>query len=90
MLENPDRCHPELVSTPRDFILPGDTLAGATLGLSRTVVRRAERRVAKLLANGEIENTLLLKYLNRLSSLCFALELLENFFVSRTPTKAKK
>ena len=61
-----------------EFIVPGDTPAGAALDLARTIVRRAERRLAGLQRAGEIENPELLRYLNRLSSLCFVLELLEN------------
>ncbi|MGW8249300.1 MAG: ATP:cob(I)alamin adenosyltransferase, partial [Anaerolineales bacterium] len=68
----------EQVRLPEEFILPGDSQAGALLSLARTVVRRAERRVADLFHAGEIENPDLLRYLNRLSSLCFVLELLEN------------
>jgi len=67
-----------LVPMPGEFILPGDTPGAAALSLARTIVRRAERRLAGLLEAGEIENHILLQYLNRLSSLCFALELLEN------------
>ncbi len=63
---------------PAEFILPGDSLSGAALSLCRTIVRRAERRLAELIDKGELENKALLQYLNRLSSLCFALELLEN------------
>jgi cob(I)alamin adenosyltransferase len=63
---------------PKEFIIPGDTQAGAALDLARTIVRRAERLVAQLLHNLEIENSELLRYLNRLSSLCFVLELFEN------------
>ncbi len=66
------------VNMPDEFILPGDSTAGAALSLARTVVRRAERRVAQLLHDNEIENRELLRYLNRLSSLCFVLELWEN------------
>jgi cob(I)alamin adenosyltransferase len=66
------------VPVPNEFIVPGDSLAGATLDLVRTIVRRAERHVAKLLHQKKIKNQHLLAYLNRLSSLCFALELLEN------------
>jgi cob(I)alamin adenosyltransferase len=40
-------------------------------------VRRAERHVAKLFHEGEIRNHELLRYLNRLSSLCFLLFLNE-------------
>jgi len=79
-----------LVHVPDEFILPGDTPSGAALALARTVVRRAERRVAGLTHSGEIENPLLLQYLNRLSSLCFALELLENQQTGRDSTLAKE
>src|SRR5574341_254973 len=63
---------------PKEFILPGDTPASGLLALARTIVRRAERRVAQLMDDGELENVELQHYLNRLSSLCFALELGEN------------
>jgi cob(I)alamin adenosyltransferase len=66
------------VALPNEFIVPGDTQAGAALALARTIVRRAERRLAGAVSQGEIENQDLLPYLNRLSSLCFVLELLEN------------
>ncbi len=67
----------ENIEPPKEFIIPGDTPNGAALDMARTIVRRAERRVAALFHDGEIENPQLLRYLNRLSSLCFALELLE-------------
>jgi cob(I)alamin adenosyltransferase len=63
---------------PKGFILPGDTPASGLLALARTIVRRAERRVVQLLDDGELENHELQRYLNRLSSLCFALEMGEN------------
>lgn len=66
------------VEVPREFIVPGDTLEGAFIDLARAIVRRAERRVAELLHRGAVENPDLLRYLNRLSSLCFVLELREN------------
>jgi len=75
---------------PKEFILPGDSLSGAALDLARTIVRRAERRVAELFDRGEIKNPVLQQYLNRLSSLCFVLELLENRFTGRDITLAKK
>ena len=67
-----------LVNLPQEFILPGDSPSGAALALARTIVRRAERQVAQLVHAGELENLELLRYLNRLSSLCFVMELLEN------------
>jgi cob(I)alamin adenosyltransferase len=79
-----------MVPLPAEFILPGDSLSGAALALTRTIVRRAERRVAELLDTGEIKNPILLQYLNRLSSLCFVLELLENQSAGNATTLAKK
>jgi cob(I)alamin adenosyltransferase len=79
-----------LASLPTEFILPGDSLPGAALALARTIVRRAERRAAELLDTGEIENRFLLQYLNRLSSLCFALEVLENAQAGKPTTLAKE
>jgi cob(I)alamin adenosyltransferase len=78
------------VPTPSEFILPGDSLPGAALALSRTIVRRAERHVAELLNKGDLKNLTLLHYLNRLSSLCFTLELLENQSAGQGTTLAKK
>ncbi|MBE0408437.1 MAG: cob(I)yrinic acid a,c-diamide adenosyltransferase [Anaerolineales bacterium] len=67
-----------LIHLPNEFIVPGDTFSGASMSIARTIVRRAERRIAQLLIEEEIQNLQLLRYLNRLSSLCFALEILEN------------
>jgi len=79
----------KMVDMPSEFILPGETPGGGALSLARTVTRRAERRIAELLAEGELENKELLRYLNRLSSLCFVLELAENQFDGKTTLKAK-
>jgi cob(I)alamin adenosyltransferase len=67
-----------LIEPTNDFIVPGDCTAGASLDFARTVVRRAERRLVQLHRIDELENIHLLHYINRLSSLCFVLELLEN------------
>jgi cob(I)alamin adenosyltransferase len=66
------------VNIPDEFIIPGDSLAGAAIDLARTIVRRAERLIARLLHLNKLDNPELLRYVNRLSSLCFVLELLEN------------
>ena len=55
----------------RRFILPGGSLAGAMLHVSRTVCRRAERRVIALGA-GAVD-PILIVYLNRLSDLLFVM-----------------
>jgi cob(I)alamin adenosyltransferase len=78
------------VEVPKEFILPGETAGGAALSLARAVVRRAERRVVSLFDEGQITNPDLQRYLNRLSSLCFVLELLENQSAGRTTTLAKQ
>ena len=61
----------ETVVLPREFVLPGDTVAGAAIDVARTVVRRAERFAVGL--NGETGaiNGEIIRYLNRLSSLLF-------------------
>ena len=56
----------------KSFILPGGTAVSAYMHLARTVVRRAERDVA-LLASEEEVNTETVRYLNRLSDLLFVL-----------------
>jgi cob(I)alamin adenosyltransferase len=78
------------VDMPKEFILPGDSAAGAALSLARAVVRRAERRVVELFDKKEINNPALQQYLNRLSSLLFVLELLENQAAGKDTTIAKK
>ena len=78
------------VDLPREFTVSGNTLAGAALDLARTIVRRAERRLAELLHQGEIENVDLLRYINRLSSLCYVLEGIEDAAAGKGHTLAKK
>lgn len=75
--EQTDTISDEVV-IPDEFIVPGDSKAGAVIDLARTIVRRAERHIALLFHQKMIENHELMRYINRLSSLCFALELLEN------------
>lgn len=74
----------------RHFVLPGDTAQGAALDFARTVVRRAERLVARLYHEGEVHNEHLLAYLNRLSSLLFVLARYEDHRAGVTPTPAKE
>jgi len=57
----------------RAFVVPGDSLASAALHLARTVVRRAERQVARLVHQGDVPEVEPIRYLNRLSSLLFVL-----------------
>ena len=55
-----------------DFILPGGGAASAACHIARTVVRRAERRVASL-GKEEAVRDEALQYLNRLSDLLFVI-----------------
>jgi cob(I)alamin adenosyltransferase len=64
-----DRLETELAPLRR-FILPGGALAGALLHLSRTICRRAERRVVGL---GSAVEPIVIVYLNRLSDLLFVM-----------------
>jgi cob(I)alamin adenosyltransferase len=54
------------------FILPGGATSGAGLHLVRAVARRAERRCVSL-SHIEKINPFILRYLNRLSDLCFVM-----------------
>ncbi|HZE58685.1 MAG TPA: cob(I)yrinic acid a,c-diamide adenosyltransferase [Chthoniobacterales bacterium] len=57
----------------KDWAVPGKTLNAAALDLARTTCRRAERRVAALIAADPKFNREILRYLNRLSDLCWLL-----------------
>ena len=56
----------------RNFVIAGGTTAGAQCHVARTVCRRAERRVASLSHEAEVEPALK-HYLNRLSDYLFVL-----------------
>ncbi len=66
------------VELPPAFIVSGDSVTGAYLDLARTMIRRAERLVARLQHEGKLRNDEPLRYLNRLSSLLFLLARLED------------
>jgi cob(I)alamin adenosyltransferase len=66
------------VEMPKEFVIPGDSQAGAALHLARTVVRRAERLVARLIHEALLDNGQVMRYLNRLSSLLFVLACFED------------
>ncbi len=56
----------------KDFILPGGGPAAAACHLGRTIVRRAERRVARLAREEDVRDEVG-RYLNRLSDLLFVI-----------------
>ncbi|MGB3713515.1 MAG: cob(I)yrinic acid a,c-diamide adenosyltransferase [Candidatus Promineifilaceae bacterium] len=54
------------------FAVPGDSLVGALLHLARSIIRRAERHVTALDIQTPLPNPNIIPYLNRLSTLMFA------------------
>ncbi len=63
----------------KNFIVPGGTEAAAMLDFARTISRRAERRMVAVKEEGMVKiSNPTLKYLNRLSSLLYALARLVN------------
>jgi cob(I)alamin adenosyltransferase len=61
----------ELVDQPKEFVIPGESATGAALDLARTTVRRAERRAVALADAGELPDSQVVPYLNRLADLLF-------------------
>jgi cob(I)alamin adenosyltransferase len=57
----------------KEFVIPGKDLASSCLHLSRTVARRAERKIAKLVDDNLLKNKELLVFMNRLSDLLFTM-----------------
>ncbi len=79
------------VDVPGGFIVPGETMASACVALARTITRRAERRIAELINRGDLKNEQVLRYINRLSSLLFVMELdLIQKEAAKKPTMAKE
>ena len=58
---------------PKDWVIPGETPMSATLDFARATCRRAERRIAAFSADEKDFNPEILRYLNRLSDLCWVL-----------------
>jgi cob(I)alamin adenosyltransferase len=57
----------------KHWSVPGNTMNSAALDLARTICRRAERKVAALMEAEAHFNREILRYLNRLSDLCWLL-----------------
>lgn len=61
------------VDLPPKFVISGGTQLSAQLDVARTAVRRAERRVIALRESEELASEAVLRYLNRISDLAFAM-----------------
>lgn len=72
VLENDIDNYEKELSPITYFILPGGSVESSTLHIARSITRRAETNVSKLMLK-DIINNLVLIYLNRLSDLLFVL-----------------
>lgn len=61
----------------KSFILPGGTNSSSYLHFARCVVRRSERKLARLMQTEKV-NDVVLKYVNRLSDFLFVASRFEN------------
>ncbi|GAC1419374.1 MAG: cob(I)yrinic acid a,c-diamide adenosyltransferase [Actinomycetota bacterium] len=58
---------------PKEFVIPGETRGSAAIDLARAIVRRCEREVTTMTAEGLLPDGECLRYLNRLADLLFVL-----------------
>jgi cob(I)alamin adenosyltransferase len=58
---------------PKDWVVPGGTPVSAALDFARTTCRRAERHITAFSTGEDDFNPEILRYLNRLSDLCWVL-----------------
>jgi len=56
---------------PKDWVIPGATAVSAALDFARATCRRAERHIAVLSIREKDFNPEILRYVNRLSDLCW-------------------
>ncbi len=63
----------ENVTLKNEFIYPGETIISAQIDMARTIIRRAERKAARLKVDGLVNNVEIHKYLNRLADMLFVL-----------------
>jgi cob(I)alamin adenosyltransferase len=68
-------CHLEKDKSlyPKDWVIPGGTAVSSAFDFARTICRRAERHIAAFSAVEKDFNVEILRYLNRLSDLCWVL-----------------
>jgi len=77
------------VEMPLEFVVPGETRLSAALELSRTIVRRAERRAVGLRRAEPRLGDQLVPYLNRLADLLWVLARAAEQSESRAATPAR-
>jgi cob(I)alamin adenosyltransferase len=77
------------IALPREFVVPGETVASAALELGRAILRRAERRAVTLDRAGQIAGSHLVRYLNRLADLLWVLARAAEQAESRAATPSR-
>ena len=73
-----------------EFVLPGETMGAAALDLARSIVRRAERQAVTMARADLIADPEILRYLNRISDLLFALARYEESERGRTAPPSRE
>jgi len=63
----------ENITLKNEFIYPGETIISAQIDVARTIIRRAERKAARLKDDELVSNVDIHKYLNRLADMLFVL-----------------
>src|SRR6478609_4312038 len=61
------------VELPPQFVIPGGNQLSAQLDVARTVIRRAERRIAALAEEGELASETVIHLVNRASDYAYAM-----------------
>jgi cob(I)alamin adenosyltransferase len=61
------------VELPPQFVIPGGNQLSAQLDVARSTIRRAERRISELNANGELAGETVIHFVNRASDLAYAM-----------------
>jgi cob(I)alamin adenosyltransferase len=77
------------IEMPREFVVPGETRLSAALEVSRTLIRRAERRAVSIRRAQPVADDQLLPYLNRLADLLWILARAAEQGESRTATPSR-
>jgi len=80
----------EVLPPINSFTVSGGSLLSAELDYSRTLARRAERSIVKVEVEGFKKlNLMTISYMNRLSSILFAMSRYSNFILSISETHPK-
>jgi cob(I)alamin adenosyltransferase len=77
------------ITMPREFVVPGETRVSAAIELARVTLRRAERRMVTLRADGQVTGEWLIAYVNRLADLLWVLARAAEQGESREATPAR-